>query len=342
VIVGIDAQLAVGTATGIGEYVRELTAALRARGVDVRALSSARLDPWRFDRRLLWDQVLLPLAARRAGVELLHCASGTLPLVAPVPVVATVHDVVWLREQRHAKPYARWYFGAFAAARYRAARLVMVDSAFSRDELVALTGVDPARVRVIYPGVAQEFRRIERRADDRPFALAVGTVEARKNLEVAIRALRDVPALRLISVGPPTPYVERCREIARACAVEDRLEIRGYVNREELLDLYARAALALVPSRYEGFGLAAAQALVAGVPLLAARSSSLVEVAPEQAALPVDDADAWSAAIRALLDDRDQRERESDAGRSVAAERFAWAGAASRVAACYREALGAS
>ncbi|MDE2571286.1 MAG: glycosyltransferase, partial [bacterium] len=257
-IVGIDAQLALGTATGIGEYVRELIAALREQDCEVRALSNGRLDPWRFDRRVLWDQLALPAAARRAGVALLHCASGTLPLAAPAPVVATVHDVVWLREQRHAKPYARWYFGAFSAARYRTARLIMVDSAFSGRELTQLTGVDPARVRVVYPGVAPAFARIVRRPEERPFALVVGTVEPRKSLELAIRALAGVPALRLISVGPPTGYVERCREAARACGVAARVEIRGYVERSELLDLYARATMALVPSRYEGFGLAAA------------------------------------------------------------------------------------
>ncbi|TAM60953.1 glycosyltransferase family 1 protein [bacterium] len=337
--VGIDAQLAVGTATGIGEYVRELVAALRARGESVSSLSDARLDPWRFDRRVRWDQLALPLAARRAGVELLHCASGTMPALAGVPMVVTVHDVVWLREQRHARPYARWYFGAFSVARYRRARLILVDSEFSGHELVELGGIDPQRVRVVYPGVSAAFAAVERRPSEPSFALAVGTVEPRKNLEVAIRALREVPQLRLVSVGPPTPYVERCLQIARDCGVAERVELRGYVTREALLDLYARAAVALMPSRYEGFGLGAAQALVAGVPLLAARSSSLVEVAPDQARLPVDEPSAWAQALRELLAARESRERESAELRARACERFSWGSAAERVAACYGEAL---
>ncbi|TAM77688.1 glycosyltransferase family 1 protein [bacterium] len=338
-IVGIDAQLAVGTATGIGEYVRELVAALEACGEDVRPLSSRRLDPWRFDRRVLWDQVVLPLAARRARVDLLHCASGTLPALSTVPIIATVHDVVWLREQRHAKFYARWYFGSFSAEGYRRARLIMVDSEFSGRELVELAHVEPGRVRVVYPGVSRVFATLARRPDNDVFALVVGTVEPRKNLEIAIRALRDVPNLRLVSVGPPTPYVEHCREVARACGIEGRVEIRGYVKRETLLDLYARAAVVLMPSCYEGFGLGAAQALVAGVPLLAARSSSLVEVAPAQALLPVDDADAWRQALCELLATRDEHERASAQMRPAARERFSWASTAARVAACYREAL---
>jgi glycosyltransferase involved in cell wall biosynthesis len=338
--VGIDAQLVRGTATGIGEYVAGLLAALRARGaVDVVPLQNGGLDPWRFDRRVLWDQVLLPAAAARARVDLLHCASGTLPLLAPAPLVATVHDVAFLRVQGHVRGYARAYFGAFQLARYRSARRIVVDSRFSRDELLACGGIDPARVEVVYPGVAADVFAIERRPDEAPFALAVGTVEPRKNLAPAIAALRDVPNLRLISVGPFTPYRAECERVARAAGVLERVEFRGYVARAELLDLYARATIALAPSRYEGFGYAAAQALCAGVPLLAANAASLPEVAGAAAALPVDDASAWSEAMRAVLAARSAAETDAAALRPAAIERFAWGAAAERVAAVYARAL---
>jgi len=61
--VALDAQLAIGTATGIGEYVRGLQSALRDAGVHVAALYEPRLDPWRFDRRVIWDQIVLPQRA---------------------------------------------------------------------------------------------------------------------------------------------------------------------------------------------------------------------------------------------------------------------------------------
>ena len=338
--VGIDAQLARGTATGIGEYVCGLIAALRENtALEIVPLQSARFDPWRFDRRVLWDQVLLPLAAARAGVDLLHCASGTLPRRAGVPIVATVHDVAFLRVQGHVRPYARAYFGGFALARYRAARRIVVDSAFSRDELLGCGGIDPARVEVVYPGVAADLAAIERAPDDAPFALAVGTVEPRKNLATAIAALRAVPGLRLISTGPFTPYREECLRVAAAAGVLERVEFRGYVARGELLDLYARATCALVPSRYEGFGYAAAQALCAGVPLLCANSSSLPEVAGASANLPPDDVEAWSGALHALLAGRERAEAAAAVLRPAAVERFAWRTAARTIAAVYAQAL---
>jgi len=338
--VALDAQLTVGTATGIGEYAAGLYAALRARGDDVVALSAPSYDPWRFDRRVVWDQVMLGAAARRAGADLLHCASGTLPVLAPMPVVVTVHDVAWLRVQQHARPYARLYFGGLAARLYRRARRIMVDSAFSRDELTALLQIDPALVDVVYPGVAADVAAIERKPDEQPFVLVPGTVEQRKNLAIVIEAAAMLPGLRVISAGPDTPYRSACERLARERGVAARVDFRGYVPRAALLDLYARAAVVAVPSTYEGFGYAAAWAQCAGVPLVSSNASSLPEVAGGNAAL-VDprDGGAWRDALAEVLGDRAAAEAAAGRARAAATERFSWAAAAEAAERSYALAL---
>ncbi|MBV8748335.1 MAG: glycosyltransferase, partial [Candidatus Eremiobacteraeota bacterium] len=169
-----------------------------------------------------------------------------------------------------------------------------------------------------------------------PFALVTGTVEARKNLLVLVEALPALPSLRVVSVGPHTPYADAVRARASALGVADRLELRGYVAQSALDDLYARAACALIPSRYEGFGYALAEALCAGVPAIAARSSSLVEVA--DGAVPLvdpDDMAGWVEAVRAVLADRDGAERRAAGMRSGASARFAWRTAAEAMIAVY-------
>src|SRR5581483_3449842 len=141
--IALDAQLTIGTATGIGEYTRGLASALAAEGADVIELSEPKLDPWRFDRRVIWDQLRLPGRTRDSDADVLHCTSGTMPFFRPtdvktnraIPIVVTVHDVAWLRVQAHAKWYARYYFGNFALAQYRCATRIVVDSEFSRSEL---------------------------------------------------------------------------------------------------------------------------------------------------------------------------------------------------------------
>jgi glycosyltransferase involved in cell wall biosynthesis len=341
--VALDAQLAVGTATGIGEYARGLSGALRDAGIDVVTLARTSFDPWRFDRRVVWDQLLMPLAARGARADLLHCASGTMPLVRPAPIVVTVHDVAWLRVQAHARPYARYYFGGLALHQYQHARRVLVDSAFSAHELTALGAIDPSRIDVVYPGVAADIAAIARRPDANPFVLVAATVEPRKNLAVVIRALPDLPNLRLVSTGPTTPYRAECERLAHALGVASRVEFRGYVPRPELLDLYARAAAVAVPSIYEGFGYGAAWALCAGTPLVAANTSSLPEVVGAWAPLlPPHDVSAWTAALTAILQDRAAAEHRAAAARPAAILRFAWPTAAKSAIESYRRALPAS
>lgn len=334
--VALDAQLAVGTATGIGVYQRDLGAALAGRSVDVVALRAPWLDPWRFDRRVLWDQVLLPLLAARSGAGLLHASAGTMPLVRTLPTLVTVHDLAWLRVQSHTRGYARAYFGALMRRLYPNAVAVVADSAFTREEYVELVGARE-ELHVVHPGVDARFARIVRAPRERPLALVVGTVERRKNLVRAVETVAALPDVELVAVGPPTPYLDAVRARIDALGIGARVALRGYVTRDELDGLYASATVALVPSRYEGFGYAVAEALCAGVPVIAARSSSLAEVAGNAAPLvDPDDAAGWNEALRALLADRDAAEARAATARPLAVTRFAWNGAAAEYERLYR------
>jgi glycosyltransferase involved in cell wall biosynthesis len=339
-IVALDMQLSLGTATGIGEYVRGLADALRARGVEIVELLEPKLDPWRFDRRVAWDQVVLPKRARASGADVLHCASGTMPMRVPMPTVVTVHDVAWLKVQRHTRPYARYYFGSFALQRYRRAAAIAVDSEFSKQELLEVLPFASERVHVVYPGVAMDFCLLQRRPRSEHIILVPGTVERRKNLEVLIRALRELPEARIVSVGPSTGYREECESLAKDLRVHDRLEFRGYVPRNELLDLYATCALVAVPSRYEGFGYAAAQSLCAGAPVVVSDKSSLPEVVGGAAPIATaDDEREWIRAIAEIFSDPQRTQTSADAQRSSAIARFSWNTSAAAMQRIYETAL---
>lgn len=337
--IAFDAQLSVGTATGIGEYATGLSMALRARGCDLVELREPNLDPWRFDRRVLWDQVMLPRRARRSGAALLHCPGGTMPLIAPMPVVVTVHDLAWLRVQGHAAAYARWYFGQFALARYARAAAIVADSEFSANELRQAMPHGTPPLRVVYPGVSRQFCEVARATGDGRTILAVGTVERRKNLALLVRLLPHLPQARVVSVGPHTPYARECLALAEGLGVVERLELRGYVSREDVLELYRTAAVAAVPSFYEGFGYAAAQALCAGLPCVVSDRSSLPEVAGDDAEIvSPDDDERWAGVLQSAL--AGQRDALAAAARSRAAARFSWDAAAAAMEEVYRAALG--
>ena len=190
---------------------------------------------------------------------------------------------------------------------------------------------------VAYPGVASDITSVKRQpVENERFILAVGTVERRKNLATVIRALAELPKdVHLVSVGPVTPYLDECQTLAHELGVDERVEFRGYVEREELLELYERATAAVAPSTYEGFGYAAAQALCAGVPLVASNAASLPEVVGDAAPLvPPEDVAAWRDALNAVLDGR-----ATAAPRDVAIKRFSWDATVGVVVAAYHAAL---
>jgi len=112
--------------------------------------------------------------------------------------------------------------------------------------------------------------------------------------------------------------------------------MRGYVPRGEVLELYARALVAAVPSRYEGFGYGAAQALCAGVPLVSSNAASLPEVAGNDATLvDPDDVEAWSAALLDVMEAPDVAEARAASARNAARVRFAWPAAARATSEAY-------
>ncbi|MBV9234075.1 MAG: glycosyltransferase, partial [Candidatus Eremiobacteraeota bacterium] len=234
---------------------------------------------------------------------------------------------------------ARYYFGDFSLRRYRRAAQIVVDSQHSRAALLQyLRDFDEDRVIVVYPGVNAEFRALQRSAGDARTILAVGTVERRKNLELLVRALARLPRARLCAVGPSTTYAAECLELARRLGVADRFTLAGYVALDALLSLYRSCAVVAVPSLYEGFGYAAAQALCAGVPCVVSDRTSLPEVVRDDArVVPADDLGGWITALQGALDGHDDA-RASQA-RPAAIARFSWETAAERIERVYARAL---
>ena len=336
--VALETQFTVGTATGLGTYARGLRDALRARDdVELIELRDKRFDLWRFDRRIYWDQVRAPRLARAAQADIVHFTGGTLPLYPPRPVVLTLHDLVWLRPDSPGRGYTRAYFGALQGRLARRADALIVDTNAARAEVAERLGIDPARIHVAGAGVDDRFFSVRRRPAEEAFALCVGTVERRKDLVTAVRAAARVPGLRLIAAGPFTPYVDEVRAAASDAGAGDRVRLLGYVDDDALLDLYARAALLLFPSRYEGFGLPPLQALACGVPVVAAGIPATQEVLGDCAhyAEP-GDVEAFARLAQATLGAPDGERLERGRRR---AGTFTWASVAERVVPVYRAAV---
>jgi alpha-1,3-rhamnosyl/mannosyltransferase len=204
----------------------------------------------------------------------------------------------------------------------REASLVMTISTWSRAEIARELGLDPAAIEVVPPAPDPIFTPDlgdppPEMLADRRFALLIGVREPRKNARLALEAcaLALRPSGELLVVVGELAQAERDFARARGLRVEELAP-----SDPVLRSLYRNAAVVLVPSLAEGFGLVAVEAIACGAPVLAAAAAALPEATAGAAALldPADSA-AWARAIRALFDDAELAARARAASLARAA-----------------------
>lgn len=350
-VVLVDGRMARRRPTGIATYVQEL------RGVMESTQPSDLRVEWVFGPPglprlgrltsignllldLLWLHVLLPLIAIRKRAAVLHAPVNWGPWWCPCPLVVTIHDLSWERVPEAFTDGFRRYARLFARRSVRRAVRVIAVSESTAADLRELYAVPNERLRVILNGVEPDMRPPVPRE---PFVLSVGVLEPRKRTAALVEgharyfaaAPPEPPPCRLVVVGGPGDEAETVRSLAGpAC------ELRGFVRREQLLDLYRRATLLAYPSAYEGFGIPVAEAMAHGCPVLAARNSAIVEVGGD-AVIYLDDVtpEGIAAALAETLADREALAEIGERGRARAA-RYSWPAAATATRDVYRQALG--
>lgn len=327
---------------GTETYARELCRGLAAAsGVAARTFVSAGARGWTPDL----EEVVVPgvsggarpldrlrtLAQAKAvrGTTTLDWADADLvhypvTVFAPWPrpgrtapaVVQSLHDLQHLELphlfSRVDRLYRRrWY----EAAARRADHLITI-SEFAKGTIVEHLGIDPGRITVAHLAVGEDF--VPHLGDREPFLLYPARGWAHKNhrrLVEAVGLLREQhPELRLVLTGGA---------LDRIGPVPDWVDVRGLVTRDELRDLYRRAAATVFPSLYEGFGLPPLEAMASGCPVVSSTAGSLPEVCGD-AAVYVDATDP--AAIAAgVVEALDRAEDLARLGLAQAA-RFTWDG----------------
>jgi len=340
-VIAIDARAAAEVPAGRGRYVRELLRGL-ARLDGGRYLLLAR-TPWEepaLDGRFRWRLIGLPdplwhvaaaAHAGRAADALLSTNSYLTAWFSPIPTAPVVFDLVPFVDRANAQSRAaRIERATIRPALARAAALPCISEA-TRQDLVRRFPRARAKASVIPLAADEAFAHAvagdvpARHGLDRPYVLAVGTLEPRKNLERLVAAWARLPATlrethQLALVGPRGWSDE---PILRAAA-EAGAQLLGRVDDGELAALYAGCTAFAYPSLYEGFGLPVLEAMSAGAPVLTSNASSLPEVAGD-AALLVDprDTDAIAAALQRLLEDTALAAELRARGRERAAA-FSW------------------
>jgi glycosyltransferase involved in cell wall biosynthesis len=336
------------TPTGGYAYARKLFQLLPDFGVRPLHLRLPGSFPHPSQADLVETALLLREHARGEVLLVDGLALGAIPapaLTADVtagrPLVGLVHHP--LAFETGLLPERQAELMASEAAALALAYRVIATSPLTARLLAADFNVAPEKITVAEPGTEPAPRA---RGTGTPVSLlAVGAVSARKGYDILVRALGELrePYWRLTIAGSLNRNPEATGSLKDAIAgtgLADRITLAGAVGESELDRLYDSADLFVSPSRFEGYGMALAEAMARGLPLVASTGGAAVETIPDGAALkvPPGDVAALRDALRDMIADTALRRRCADASWAAGQTLPRWSDTARKVAAVLHEA----
>jgi len=377
--IGIDISRTIEESTGVGYYAKHLVSGLAKVDPDndyllygifydchPRGWKNASIPPssnfrlhqrespsWLVRRQWInfghYKEKLL------GGIDLLHSTAYTLPPVSDTNMIVTIHDLsCFVLPQFHTSENCQFVTRNVHHASRRA-RFIIADSESTKREVKRFLHVPDEKIEVIYLAAAESFYREALPSSitkvkktyriTKPYFLAVGSLEPRKNLSralIAFKALIETGKVdyQFVIAGGKGWKNESFDTALKRLNIDDRLVVTGYVAEEDLLPLYQGADVFLYPSLYEGFGLPVLEAMASGVPVVTSNTSSLPEVAGDAALLvkPMEVFDIYEA-MEALATRPDLREecRRKGFKRSRI---FTWEETARKTLTLYQKVLG--
>ena len=306
-----------------------------------------------------FEQLYLPLAAKRQKIDLLHCTGNTTPYFSPVPIVQTLHDIIFMDPiprndslyQRLGNHYRRKLVPLVTA---RSAAVITVSN-YEKERIISRLGIDENKIEVIYNGINEEHFKIhsDKTILDRvratynlpeDFILFLGNPAARKNPLGVIEAYMMYASkvenpLPLVTPGLTQKYIINALRDLNAEYDDSRFISPGYIKEEDLPYVYNLSSVFLFPSLSEGFGMPVIEAMACGTPVITSKISSMPEISGD-AALLVDPLSPPSIADALLhLHNNEDLQNEKIEDGLLNAKRFSWSITAEKVIGVYEKVL---
>ncbi|MDR3062253.1 MAG: glycosyltransferase family 4 protein, partial [Dysgonamonadaceae bacterium] len=301
--IGFDAKRAVQNNTGLGNYSRYLIEILSEYYSDNKYLLFApekkdnpRLQTLQSRKNVsfvypsgiaglfpsFWRMTGIKTDLREYSPEIYHGLSGELPIgIAKTGIksVVTIHDLIFLRYPEYYKSWDREiYTRKFRYACEYSDKIIAISECTKKD-VISFFNIPEEKIAVVYQGCHPDFGK--KATDEKKqevtqkyklppkYLLSVGSIEPRKNLLLAVKALQKLEQdIHLVAVGKKTPYQVEVEQYAAQSGISERLHILNKVPLDDLPACYQLASVFLYPSFFEGFGIPVIEALHSGVPVI--------------------------------------------------------------------------
>jgi len=302
----------------------------------------------------LWEQITLPRLVKRIKPDFLHCTSNTAPLHCSVPLVLTLHDVIFLDNQNKGSDSLYQKFGNIYRALivrriYRTCLKIITVSHKEEQEIINTLQIQPSQIQVVYNGVSTYFKyepinsRILRKYIEEPgYILIFGNTATKKNTTRMIKAYSQY--LKHSSIKRKLLLCDFSEEQFNALIEKENLSnirkqvvLSGYIKNTELPQIYSSAFVFVYTSLYESFGIPQLEAMACRTPVITSNTSAMPEIAGEKATLvnPYNVDEIVGALIKLEKDDQYYKEQQ-DYGEKRA-KLFSWHNTAKEILQIYEQ-----
>ena len=310
----------------------------------------------------MWEQVALPRAAKREGCDILHCTSNTAPVLTDIPLVVTLHDIIYM-ESSYSKilsgsgssyqKFGNVYRRMVVPKIMEKSRKIITVSHFERKRISEFFGMNGSdKLQAVYNGVSEHFRKVTNEEElsrvkkkynlPDQFFFFLGNTDPKKNTKGTLKAYSEFVKqtgsdIRLVMLDYDKQELELLLDEIGNYGLISRITLTGYVVNTDLPAIYSQCNAFLYPSLRESFGIPILEAMACVVPVITSNTSSMPEVAGDAALIidPFKPEEITNAMIR-ITTDTDLR-KELTARGLKRATTFSWRSMAEKVLELYKE-----
>lgn len=258
----------------------------------------------------LWEQVALPRAVARVRPDLLHCTSNTAPVKCPVPLVLTLHDIIFLEKRQSSSrslyQEMGWHYRRLVVPRILSeCRKIITVSNFECNRIREALNLPKDRLTAVYNGYSPHFRQmppapeiVHKYVPSDDYLFFLGNTDPKKNTPRVLKAyglyLRQSKHKRpLLIADLKEEAIDGILSAEGIKEIKPYLSFPGYIPNADLAALYNGAFAFLYPSLRESFGIPMLESMACGTPVIAGNTSAMPEIAGEGALLadPLDEND---------------------------------------------------